>query len=659
MPINIRSINGISVANDGTATIGGGATYAQAAAASAAEAALYDGKKVDDNAELEALTPALIGTGLVRQIDTGAVFRGVTSGEDRTTAGELKLRALEREFKLTSEMFDFDPSGISDNSSKMMKVLERIAANGGGTFLLGRGNFRLNSTISGIPDNTTIAGMGRGVSRFVSGGSSLLMFEQPNTDDLINFTVQDLGFIGDGGFTLGASQAIRARGFDGVYVRRCHFEDWQVAAVILGLPASGATYGKAALEDNVIDGGGDAVPFSGFHIYNCDGVLVARNRAHRVARPFDFEQNDDPGIGVGSFARNVDVIRNYWSECRLSDHSPTNTYYGVHFATDASSDQGFEKIRIAYNVAENNVHDDGSGGESSINGRDIEVADFAGDTGTGVEVVGNISRGFEANASGTRAAINVQRCPGAKIVENTGYAPVLTGTTFIRDRDNLDAEVHSNRAIDGSVAWSRCVSEFRIDVSAPILGRKYANTGGANVTRLSSFAEAVVEASGDFRRIVGGGISTSETTALSPVAASTDITITAGVLTVGSKIRLNMGGEFVGTAGAKTLGVLFNSSTATRSAVAAADMVNGDAFTYDLEMHVVSNTEIAFYGTLAWGGKNPTIPADLKVRRYSGAHTGLNLTTTNYSLLLAAWVGNAADAIRIRSFEISGSRFEG
>jgi hypothetical protein len=97
MPINIRSINGVSVANDGTATIGGGATYAQAAAASAAEAALYDGPKVDTFAELDALTSAEIDVGdLVRVIETGAVYERVASGADFTTAGGIGVRVSAR-----------------------------------------------------------------------------------------------------------------------------------------------------------------------------------------------------------------------------------------------------------------------------------------------------------------------------------------------------------------------------------------------------------------------------------------------------------------------------------------------------------------------------------------------------------------------------------
>jgi hypothetical protein len=103
MPLNIRSINGVSIANDGTATIGGGATYAQAAAASAAEAALYDGPKVDTFEELDALTSAEIDVGdLVRVIETGAVYERVSSGADFTTAGGIGLRVLDA---IRPEMF--------------------------------------------------------------------------------------------------------------------------------------------------------------------------------------------------------------------------------------------------------------------------------------------------------------------------------------------------------------------------------------------------------------------------------------------------------------------------------------------------------------------------------------------------------------------------
>jgi hypothetical protein len=95
MPINIRSINGVSVANDGTATIGGGATYAQAAAASAAEAALYDGRKTDTLSQLNALTPALWPENtLVRVIETKSVYRAVSSGEDFTNSEGVKVLLL-------------------------------------------------------------------------------------------------------------------------------------------------------------------------------------------------------------------------------------------------------------------------------------------------------------------------------------------------------------------------------------------------------------------------------------------------------------------------------------------------------------------------------------------------------------------------------------
>jgi len=75
MPLNIRSINGVSIANDGTATSGGGATDAQAAAASAAEAALYDGPWVDDVAALLADTSLTYTAGQPGTLEVGDVVQ--------------------------------------------------------------------------------------------------------------------------------------------------------------------------------------------------------------------------------------------------------------------------------------------------------------------------------------------------------------------------------------------------------------------------------------------------------------------------------------------------------------------------------------------------------------------------------------------------------
>jgi hypothetical protein len=155
MPLNIRSINGVSIANDGTATIGGGATYAQAAAASAAEAALYDGKKVDTFAELDALTSAEIDVGdLVRVIETGAVYERVASGADFTTAGGIGVIAIGSFF--TPEQFGAVGDGaVDDTSAFQLAVNAASARNVRRVVARAGGRYRLTDTLS-MPSRMTL-----------------------------------------------------------------------------------------------------------------------------------------------------------------------------------------------------------------------------------------------------------------------------------------------------------------------------------------------------------------------------------------------------------------------------------------------------------------------------------------------------------------------
>lgn len=65
---------------------------AETAEDAAADAALYDGPKVDTFDDLDAVTGAQVGTGdFIRVIEGGAILQGVASGETITTAGGAKL----------------------------------------------------------------------------------------------------------------------------------------------------------------------------------------------------------------------------------------------------------------------------------------------------------------------------------------------------------------------------------------------------------------------------------------------------------------------------------------------------------------------------------------------------------------------------------------
>lgn len=91
---------------------------ADAAAASAAQAALYDGPKVDTFAELDALTAAEIDVGdLVRVIETGAVCERVASGADFTTAGGIGVRVLGPAVSVRA--FGYDGSAASTSRAQI------------------------------------------------------------------------------------------------------------------------------------------------------------------------------------------------------------------------------------------------------------------------------------------------------------------------------------------------------------------------------------------------------------------------------------------------------------------------------------------------------------------------------------------------------------
>jgi hypothetical protein len=161
MPLNIRSINGVSIANDGTATIGGGATYAQDAAASAAQAALYDGPVLNDVAALVADTaltytagqPSTVTVGsFVRTRAEGFAYEVLASGattQDLTTAGGVKLRVIgPADLRAFGAVGDWNGTTGTDNSAAIAREQTRIFGVGGAT--------RRSSIIVGATSGTAL-----------------------------------------------------------------------------------------------------------------------------------------------------------------------------------------------------------------------------------------------------------------------------------------------------------------------------------------------------------------------------------------------------------------------------------------------------------------------------------------------------------------------
>lgn len=91
MPIYDGNVQLVLDARDDTVLAAG------AAAASAAQAALYDGPKVDTFAELASVTPSMLDVGeYIRVVSTGAVYQRVSSGGhlDYSGAGGVRLNVL-------------------------------------------------------------------------------------------------------------------------------------------------------------------------------------------------------------------------------------------------------------------------------------------------------------------------------------------------------------------------------------------------------------------------------------------------------------------------------------------------------------------------------------------------------------------------------------
>jgi len=104
------------------------ATYAAEASASATEASLYDGPKVDTFAELSSVTPAMLGIGeYIRVVSTNAVYQRVSSGGDLDYSGfsGVRLNVVPLQNTITTQQFGILGDG-TDETAKFKKFASAI-----------------------------------------------------------------------------------------------------------------------------------------------------------------------------------------------------------------------------------------------------------------------------------------------------------------------------------------------------------------------------------------------------------------------------------------------------------------------------------------------------------------------------------------------------
>lgn len=618
-----------------------------AAAASADEAALYDGVRLDDVAALiadssltyTASQPGTVAAGdIVRTRSEGFSYKVASSGSTDNhveTSGGVKLYVV----PLYGTSFPEYPFGATgaDNSGAVAADDEysalsaTILAQGGGGVSFGSGRYKFNQKHD-LSNNIRLRGRGD-ITTLVAGVTGMNIFEGLDSEPLINAVVEDLGFEGFDTFVVGDSQAIRVRAYQGLTIQRCSFTKFQVAAVIAGVTATSGTevYEDLKIHLNKVDGGGNAVPFSGIHVYHADRFSIRYNYVTRVARGIDLEMN------AGSVARNGIIRGNVITGGSLSDHSSTNTYYGIHLATDSGTSEGFENILIDANTTIDGVHDDGAGGAASNFGADLSIRNISENLGTGIEVRSHTSIGFHSDTSDLKSAVSVQLCPGIKIGRILAQDPKVAGTSVIRVRDCANASYDEIVAEDGaSINWGVPVIEQRSSLTAPMRLQRGRIVASSQPTLLDDLDESVSRSG--LSRVIEGSTDISSTTTNNEVIART---LYQGDMRTGTVIKIRSEGQFIGTAGTKSIGVRFNGGDIGVFTVTPG---NGDGFVLESTISIRSSlTGIDYVTTLSGIGSVSFANQDA-----GGNVTGLDFANNDYDLGIVAWVADAADTIRAR-----------
>jgi len=536
-----------------------------------------------------------------------------------------------------------DDTGTVPVDGALRVLLENIED--GGTIVFGSGIYRFDQMVP-IRSHLHFKGQGSNKTILKAGATGINLFEGSPGSPTVDAVFEDIGFEGHGTHVIGQSQAIRVRAYRKLTVQRCSFRNFQVAAVIVGVDASSgvAVYEDFRFLDNEIDGGGEAVPFSGVHTYNGDRVWIERNYMTRVARPIDFEMNGN------SFARNVWIRNNVWENCRLSSwanpENPalySNTYHGIGISTDGiSTTQGFENILIDGNMSKNNTHDNGSGGEATNTGCEIYIFDNAGLSGGNIEIRSHTSVGFDSYTSDNRRAFNIQNCPGVKIGNLIARDPRRTGIAVLRLRDCPGFQYELISAEDAAaIAWGKPVIEQRSVMSAPIRGVRGKITGSSTPTLLDDFAEGITNRAG-VARYATGRITTNVTLSANSLIAKT---LAAGTVPGGAILDIVSTGAFIGSASSKHIGLRFNDADLGVFSLAADD---GDGFQLTSRIWINENRNSLLHSTAVHGLGTVAFAA----ASANSEITSLDFGTVSYELELVGWLNNVADQIRLRTFEM-------
>lgn len=131
---------------------------AAAAEASAAEAALYDGPKVDTFAEVAGVTAAMVAEGgLLRVIESDALYRRAATSAtvfdlDYTGAGGLKWVYVPSGGRFNSSHFGPAGNGVENDRATFNKLWQAVERNGGGDVYIQKGDFLIAADFG--PDAT-------------------------------------------------------------------------------------------------------------------------------------------------------------------------------------------------------------------------------------------------------------------------------------------------------------------------------------------------------------------------------------------------------------------------------------------------------------------------------------------------------------------------
>ena len=533
-------------------------------------------------------------------------------------------------------------NGVANDRSAFQAALDT-----GKQVIVPPGDYKFDTTsVKWNVNGTALIGAGTKRSRILAGGAGNILFENPIDTTIEDIEVAHIGFIGDGVYLAGASQALRWRGYKNINIHDCYFYAFEGAAILFGAPTGGsAQYKNMHIERNVIEGNGTTYAFSGIHGYHGDGVWVRGNRVSKVARPYDFEQNGDSSL------RNLWVVNNHASLCRQSTHSATNTYFGVHLATDVTGTQAFRDIWIIDNTFEDNIHDNGAGGASTIHGAEIWVLDggtFNANAGTGcrnINVIGNTSKRFTCNTSNDKLTINVQQVFGANVLRNHLEAPLTAGMTGIRLRDCLDYVAEGNSFVDAATAWSTTLLERRgLHTSwTTALARGVIRNHHAARGKVPNVDDQFL--SGTYREprrliVRGGGSDITNTTANNVILTKT---LQFGLLIAGARLTLRICGVTLGITGAKNIGVRFNS--ADLSVFSFSPATTNYNFDLQTHIHIIDDGQLNYWSRLEHSQGATRV-------FLQGGVTGFNFAASSYLLDLVAWVANAADTMRIRNYDV-------